>query len=66
MIDKYQDKSREFGFYYVVSCDTCSNQEEFEVADFEELMGAMKKAGWYSFKQQDGTWFHKCGAHGLH
>lgn len=44
---------------FEVSCDNCTNQEEFEVEDWGHLMDLMKDNKWKS-KPTDEGWVNYC------
>jgi hypothetical protein len=57
-LSKYQESPKR----YLVTCDTCGDEEIILVDDWDELMEEMNDSGWISINTGEDTaeWVHKC------
>jgi len=46
----------------VISCDSCSAQDESETDDWKDAWSSWKEEGWRSFKNGEDEWEHSCPA----
>ena len=44
---------------YAMHCDFCSDYEEFDTEDFQQMITDAKELGWKMLKV-DNEWAHKC------
>ena len=45
---------------WVMSCDFCDEEYESNTTDFMEMISEAKSEGWKIFKDERGSWTHKC------